>query len=1109
MTDHFESHEVHRYLVTILDRTYTAACELERKMRFGSVRFDGSEYTAHMAEGNRVLAAKFWVAKRPEGLSRINGTCSCQNLTCLHAEAAFVHYVLEKHSAQLQGVGTEQDSAIRLSALALEWLDTVKTAQRAVTMTKLPRSTQEPERTLFYVLDAARGTIRLTSSKRLKRGGYSKTFREESGWMSFSNSGRYHSAPVVPAIFSSEDVRLARLLYIEGVLPITGGPLSLNRLDPEKMLLPFAQTGRLIDTDGGGTSPISVGSTLPISCAWAFNEQSETWSLVAEFAGRNGVEMLPTEPVWYYDRRSSLIGPISNVLAPTVQALVRQKRQLRSKDLPEVHRILSSMGGIQDLPPLPEIKTNDLGIFRPIPTLSFALEKSSLPYAFGRINPLSSAKIAVTFNYQGRQISPVSVDRKIVFYQGSHQTIIERDMAFEERCVQGFSERYRPAIAKSGEYIFAGERGDYGAEVLDFQSLVVPKLIKDGWKIEYSPEFDIRIADATEWTLNFDEVESGWYKLRLDASANGQNIDLIDVLRRMLNDPAFEKDVLSGDIEEKVWWSRLPTGEYIKIDVARVRRLARLLIDIGRGADANKPLKISRFDVGILSGLDADSQLIVHGAEHLFDLAKALSRPPEPLPDSITEALILPLRPYQRDGVAWLRSLLALGVGCLLSDEMAVGKTIQTLVHLWGEVENSINPSLIVVPMTLMTKWIEERDKFIPSLSIHQYYGNSRKGTLQSARCSHVVLTTYQLLARDINEFVACEWHIVACDEGHELRNSKAEFSRAVKALTAKQKVVITGTPLQNKPEDMWSVMDIAVPGLLRDKAWFRARFVTDSQKDEQIASRCLNLLGQITAPFRLARKNTELGNALPKVNEVIRYVDIGDEQREIYEVVRATVDFNVRSLIAEKGLAKNQITVLAAITKLRQICCHPALVKSGEVPPDTPSAKLDLLMEMADELQAEGKWVVIVSEWVEVLKIVAQRLDQASMPHRMLVGTMTRTKRDESIAAFRSGRVRFLLMTLGVGGLGLDLPEGDVIIVLEPWWNPARIRQAIARLQRDDRDKQISAIHLIAKGTLEEGVMRIAAKKGEMIEAVMGGSSGSLGSIDREDIEMLFSARR
>ena len=263
-----------------------------------------------------------------------------------------------------------------------------------------------------------------------------------------------------------------------------------------------------------------------------------------------------------------------------------------------------------------------------------------------------------------------------------------------------------------------------------------------------------------------------------------------------------------------------------------------------------------------------------------------------------------------------------------------------------------------------------------------------------------------------------------------------------------------------------------------------------------------------MTAPYCLKRSNEEIGNQLPPCNHVKLYIDLGEAQRDVYETVRATLDSKVRSLIAEKGLARNHITVLAAITKLRQICCHPELVKSGEVPPNTPSAKIEQLVVMVEELHAEGKLVVITSQWVEVLKIIATRLDQADLSYRMLFGGQTTSKRDEAIATFRSGRVKFLLMTLAIGGEGLDLPEGDVIVMFDPWWNAKRMEQAVARLRRDGRKKQITAIHMIAKGTLEEGVVAIGERKNEMIEEIYSGANGKLGAAHIADISMLFSAQ-
>ena len=268
-----------------------------------------------------------------------------------------------------------------------------------------------------------------------------------------------------------------------------------------------------------------------------------------------------------------------------------------------------------------------------------------------------------------------------------------------------------------------------------------------------------------------------------------------------------------------------------------------------------------------------------------------------------------------------------------------------------------------------------------------------------------------------------------------------------------------------------------------------------------------LGVLGQMTAPFRLSRTNKEVGNALPPVNTVYRYIDMGQEQAEVYETMRATLDHEVRTLIADSGLAKNQISILAAIGRLRQICCHPALVKSDHVQANVPSAKLDYLLEMVEELRADGRAVVIVSQWVEMLKIIGKALDGIGIEHRMFYGVgMSLTKRRQALATFREGRVPCLLMSLGVGGVGLDIPEADDIVLFDPWWNPAVEQQATDRAHRIGQTKVVTAYRLVAAGTIEEKILLLKAKKRELVASVLSEDSGGAKKLTKADLEELFS---
>lgn len=1040
-------------------------------------------------------------------------SCDCFHSTaCIHGEAALVQYALNRDlrtRALLEQAAEYFDS---ISDEALDFLtilrDTPKATRSSVAAANV--ADQPRERELFYLLSPLSQSVVLASAKILKRGGYSKTMKSERNWRGALGS-RWESSSSMT--FSEVDRKIARELFVAGIELPTSGELYLHDVDPLIILPVLAASGRLLGPDEDVSRPLQIGPAQVAALRW-HEEPPGRWQLAIEVPGNARARLIHMQSLWYYDPDTRLIGPIANELSPALLKLAGPQHRLSADDLPVVHRVLSKLPHIPDLPPIPTIETIEIDDLRPVPVLTLSHHKSTM----FRYSADGVVTMEISFDYDGHTVSAVTGNH-LVTYEPGRQIRITRQRAIEDSFIDDLDSylkgnkvdrhQWTCVLAREGSF----PDGGYVSVALEFQRYVAPQLVAKGWRIAYDPDFDLKLISGSSWNMSLDDDERGWYNVRLETEIDGNLVDVIGLLRRLLENPDFVADILAEQEKEGSWWSRVSPDEYMEVPVAVVKRLARLLLDMGDSGGSTPP-RVSRFDVAFLEGALAAKKLVIHGAEDLRSLAAALSTPPPPLDDAMLTDLTLPLREYQKEGVAWLRWRLAHGLGVILGDEMAVGKTVQTLVHIWIENRSGEAPrSLIVVPPTLLSKWVDEKEKFLPQMRLGLYHGPSRHGTLaQMWADNHAVLTTYRTLVLDIKEFLAHDWHIVACDEGHDLRNPDADMTQAISALPAKQKVVITGTPLQNKLEDLWAVINIAVPGLLRDRKWFRQRFVQEPLRDPSIGNRRSRLLGQMTAPFRLSRSNKDVGNVLPPVNTVYRHIDMGEEQSEVYETVRAAMDTEVRSLIAESGLAKNQISILAAIGRLRQICCHPALVKSEHVPDGVPSAKLDYLMAMVEELQADGRAVVIVSQWVEMLKIVSRALDDKNVGHRMLYGTgMSLTKRKTALAAFRSGRVRCLLLSLGVGGVGLDIPEGDDIVILDPWWNPKKIEQAIARLTRDDRDKRINAYHLIIKGSLEEGVLKIAERKGEMIAAVMEGGAGGVDSLAMDDIEMLFApaARR
>lgn len=1071
-------------------------------------RFDNLLYANSDFIGRRITTSIPLSASSSSGFSSSHHQyCDCWSPSCIHAEAALVQYVLT-HRPEVRPL--IEEIAEDIATISESGHAVLSLLQRASTVKSTPSVARgeaihsESDRVFFYALNIGDTSISVLSTKRLKNGAYSKTLKVERNWSAALDRDR-DSWPGIyrPTVFDDVGVRLARELFLAGVNLPKSGDLLLKSLDMALVLPLIAATGRLLGPDRDLDRPLRIGEPATMSAEWQALQHNR-WRIDVKVAGRLGSSILRTTPPWYFDADNRVIGPISNDLSPVVLELAFGRLSLPASDLPLIQKALSRLPQIEDLPTLPTIETVDRDDVPPLPVLTLTHSERN-----------GCVEAVVSFEYEKQKVTGPAGDWLITFEPGK-QLRIKRQHGAETAMISDLEaalpKQHRPS--GSWNFIISSEYDpddvSYISKALSFQREVVPRLRKQGWEIVYDASFDLHLIEDVPWELSIQDDRHGWYNVRLEVFRDGRPIDLLSVLRSLLKNPQFIDDVMSDSHgHNPYWWSRVSATEYMEVPVDEVRRLARLLLDLGQfGESAGNELKISRFDVDFLNSASRSEKIVVSGADQLISLASSLAVQPPPLDEGTLGDFVLPLREYQKEGVAWLQWRLQHEVGAVLGDEMAVGKTIQALAHMWIESLSDGKPaSLIVVQPTLLSKWLSEKDKFLPKMKIGLYHGPNRRGSLPTLMATNeAVLTTYRTLVLDIVEFFEQQWHIVACDEGHELRNPDTDMARAIAGLQAKQKIVISGTPIQNKLLDLWTVMNIAVPGLLRDQKWFKRRFVQDIERTEELGPHRRRLLGQITAPFRLSRKNKEVGNALPPVNTSYRYVDMGDEQAKVYETMRATMDADVRALIAESGLSRNQISILAAIGRLRQICCHPALAKSDAIPADVPSAKLDYLLDMIDELHSDGRAVVVVSQWVEMLKIISQKLDEKRVGHRMLVGKgMSLKRREEALAAFRHGRAACLLMSLAVGGVGLDIPEGDDIIIFDPWWNPKRVEQAIARLTRDDRDKRINAHYLVAKGTLEEGVLKIAERKGEMIASVLESGAGSDAALDLADIDMLF----
>ena len=463
------------------------------------------------------------------------------------------------------------------------------------------------------------------------------------------------------------------------------------------------------------------------------------------------------------------------------------------------------------------------------------------------------------------------------------------------------------------------------------------------------------------------------------------------------------------------------------------------------------------------------------------------------------------LRPYQQHGVDWLQHLRANQLGAFLADDMGLGKTAQTIAHICVEhaAGRLDRPALIVVPTSLVPNWTNELTKFAPHLKVMILHGIDRHERRAEIDQFQVVITTYTVLARDIEEMSELAWHIVVLDEAQAIKSPDAKATRAVCQLNTKHRLCLSGTPIENNLEELWSQFAFLMPGLLGDRKGFTKRFRTPIEKREDNTRR-LQLVRRIR-PFILRRTKSEVATELPPKHTILRRITLSQTQRELYETIRATLYDKVREQIAATSLARSRIVVLDALLKLRQVCCDPRLVKLAAARDVLASAKLDDLMEMLGEMLPEGRRVLLFSQFTSMLDLIKPRLDAEGIRYVELRGD-TRD-RAAPVRRFEAGEVPVFLISLKAGGRGLNLTSADTVIHYDPWWNPAVEDQASDRAHRIGQTKSVFVYKMIAADTVEERIIDMQERKAALAKLAFE-DGDEVPPLEYDEIEFLFGTR-
>jgi SNF2 family DNA or RNA helicase len=461
------------------------------------------------------------------------------------------------------------------------------------------------------------------------------------------------------------------------------------------------------------------------------------------------------------------------------------------------------------------------------------------------------------------------------------------------------------------------------------------------------------------------------------------------------------------------------------------------------------------------------------------------------------------LRPYQQAGLNWLQFLREYELAGVLADDMGLGKTVQTLAHLLVERESgrADRPSLVIAPTSLMTNWRQEAAKFAPALRVLVLHGLDRKAHFERIPEHDLVLTTYPLLPRDLPHLLEHEFHCVILDEAQFIKNAKTTYAQAACQLKARHRLCLTGTPMENHLGELWSLFHFLLPGFLGDELDFNGRFRRPIEKHGDADRR--GVLAKRVAPFLLRRRKEQVALELPPKTEITQSVELTGPQRDLYESVRLAMHARVRAEVAKKGLARSRIIVLDALLKLRQICCHPQLLSLPAAKKVKDSAKLDLLLELLTTMLAEGRRVLLFSQFTSLLALIEAELAKREIRYVLLTGDTT--DRATPVEQFQRGEVPLFLISLKAGGTGLNLTAADTVIHYDPWWNPAVENQATDRAHRIGQDKQVFVDRLIAVGTVEEKIAALQVRKRALVDGLLNAEGTGKLDLTSEDLDFLF----
>src|SRR5574343_1911988 len=933
-------------------------------------------------------AIQAFLSQLQSGEMSVMSRCTCsQGRHCKHVAAVLLKAIEARNPTE------------RASGSVLSWAEDLRRTSIAVAKKKARPTTARQQ--LFYIL-------KWTADKRrfgieIRKGKYPESAEE---WW------KVDRALVTPPQFvTEEDLSILRLIWADRGQETGLRAFGLGLQNGAEILQRMAATHRLYPEDDLGL-PLNAGAARPASIGWNIDSMGFQRPYLKP---QPSAEMIvAVDPPWYVDLAEGETGPLEVAGNPDVVNRLFTLPPLSAKEAAQVAEALSELAPDLPLPGnyagarLRQVDAPLIPILQ-LETLHTHGHRAwrGYPQNFGG-GEFDVAK--VVFRYGDAEIRPEEMSEYITLPEGETVRLKRRPEA-EEAALAALDGSGLQKIPSHTLHTFGSPpEGIYGLadekHWVPFMQDGALRLKDAGWQVEFPEDFRHHVLEVDSWDAELYESDNGWVNLDMGILVEGERLPLAPLLAELFrNDPrwleAAELERIPDEEGIDLYTAR---GKRLRVPAGRLKPLAATLIDLFDGFTGGDVLRLSRFDAPRLAELSDVSRWQFRGQSDIMALAERLLAAQGIADTEPPRGFRLDLRPYQREGLAWLQFLRANELSGILADDMGLGKTAQTLAHLLLEKEGGRldKPALVILPTSLIFNWKSEAGRFAPALKVLSLHVPERKSRFAEIPQPDVALTTYPLLWRDADELMQHQYHLLILDEAQTVKNAQSQSAEAVRKVDARHRLCLTGTPLENHLGELWSQFDFLLPGFLGTSKQFTRHWRTPIEKQGDTARR--DLLARRIRPFVLRRKKEDVARELPPKTIIVRSVELEGTQRDLYETVRAAMDAKVRDEIARMGFARSQIVILDALLKLRQVCCDPRLVKATSARTVPERAKLELLMAMLPELVDEGRRILVFSQFTSMLSLIEHELDKLGLTYVTLTGDTN--DRETPIRRFQEGEI-------------------------------------------------------------------------------------------------------